>query len=90
MPTNLGNIKKLGVDECEALTTFPDGIYGVTALTIDRCPRVETLPEGLLQQLPTLEELCVTDCPNLQEAFSRGGAYWNLVELIPRRTVGLN
>ena len=50
-------------------------------------PKIETLPEGLLQQLPVLEELGITDCPNLEEAFSRGGAYCNLVEAIPNLTV---
>jgi hypothetical protein len=94
MPTILGNVKKLialYVSWCDALTTFSDGMDGVTALKklkMKWCPRVETLPEGLLQQLPALEELRIKDCPHLEEAFSRGGAYWNLVEGIPQRYVG--
>nr|UBY07595.1 NBS-LRR disease resistance protein [Dasypyrum villosum] len=93
MPTILGKFKKLrelSLTRCDALKKFPDGMYGVTALKelwMRQCPRVETLPEGLLQQLPALEKLHITDCPNLEEAFSRGGAYWNLVEGIPKRTV---
>jgi hypothetical protein len=94
MPTILGNVKKLialYVSWCDALTTFSDGMDGVTALKklkMEWCPRVETLPEGLLQQLPALGELRIKDCPHLEEAFSRGGAYWNLVEGIPQRYVG--
>ncbi|KAF7105515.1 hypothetical protein CFC21_106318 [Triticum aestivum] len=94
MPTILGNNKKLRelkVFECDTLMTFPDGMYGVTALKklwMVACPGVETLPEGLLQQLPVLLELRIKDCPNLEGVFSRGGAYWNLVEAIPRRDVG--
>jgi hypothetical protein len=96
MPTILGDVKNLRVlkvDACDALTTFSDGMYGVTALKkldIRKCPRLETLPEGLLQQLPALESLWIRDCPNLEEAFSRGGTYWNLVEAIPRRIDGLH
>ncbi|KAM3196985.1 hypothetical protein ACQJBY_072586 [Aegilops geniculata] len=95
VPAILGNVKKLkelSVIDCDALKTFPDGMYGVTVLKklwVDRCPRVETLPEGLVRQLPTLEELWITYCPYLEEAFSRGGAYWNLVQAIPWRTVGV-
>nr|UBY07361.1 NBS-LRR disease resistance protein [Dasypyrum villosum] len=94
MPTILGNIKKLrllGVYGCDALTTFPDEMYGVIALKkvrMERCPRLATLPEGLLQQLPALKKLRVRGCPNLEEACSRGGAYWDLVQAIPKRLVG--
>ncbi|VAH84523.1 unnamed protein product [Triticum turgidum subsp. durum] len=93
VPAILGNVKKLrelSLIGCEALTTFPDGIYGVTVLKkleVRQCPRVKTLPEGLLQQLPALEELYIRDCPNLEGAFSRGGACWNLVEAITFRLV---
>ncbi|XP_044428064.1 putative disease resistance protein RGA3 [Triticum aestivum] len=89
---NVDKLKALSVLECEALTTFPDGDYGVTklgTLEMQRCPRLETLPEGLLQQLPALKMLWIRDCPNLEEEFSRGGAYWNFVEAIPYRYVGV-
>ena len=95
MPIVLGNVKKLrelDVHGCDALTAFTDGMYGVIALrrlVVAGCPRIEALPEGLLQQLPVLEELGITDCPNLEEAFSRGGAYCNLVEAIPHRSRNL-
>lgn len=71
MPTILGNMKKLkvlSVIECDALRTFSNEMYGVTALKrlrLKQCPKLEALREGLLQQLPALEELRVTDCPNL-------------------------
>nr|UBY07239.1 NBS-LRR disease resistance protein [Dasypyrum villosum] len=93
MPEILGDDKKLrelSLIGCEALTTFPDGIYGVTALKkleVRQCPMMKKLPEGLLQQLPGLEELYIRDCPNLEGAFSRGGAYWDLVEAITYRFV---
>ncbi|XBI05716.1 hypothetical protein VPH35_133846 [Triticum aestivum] len=86
MPIILGNIKKmreLEVYRCSALATFLDGMHGITALKklrMECCPTLETLPEGLLQQLPALQELCITDCPKLEEAFSGGGTYWDLVE----------
>ncbi|XP_037460475.1 putative disease resistance protein At3g14460 [Triticum dicoccoides] len=89
---NVDKLKALSVLECEALATFPDGDYGVTklgTLEMQRCPRLETLPEGLLQQLPALKMLWIRDCPNLEEEFSRGGAYWNFVEAIPYRYVGV-
>ncbi|VAI84587.1 unnamed protein product [Triticum turgidum subsp. durum] len=94
MPTILGNVKNLRdlrLSDCNALTTFSDGMYGVTALrtlVMEWCPMIETLPEGLLQQLPALEELHIRDCPNLEEDLLSGGADWNLVEAIPNRSVG--
>ena len=66
-----------------AVVSFPQ----LKKLLIDNFPRLEILPEGLLQQLPALEQLWITICPNLEEAFTRGGAYWNLVEAIPNLTV---
>ncbi|XP_048546660.1 putative disease resistance protein RGA3 [Triticum urartu] len=86
MPTILGNVKNLThltLSGCNALVAFPDGMYGVTTLRMLKmvwCPRVETLPEGLLQQLPALEDLWVMGCPHLEGAFSRGGAYHDLVK----------
>ena len=62
-----------------AVVSFPQ----LKTLDIFVCPRLETVPEGLMQQLPALERLHIVDCPNLHWAFSRGGAYWNLVERIP-------
>ncbi|XP_044959771.1 putative disease resistance protein RGA3 [Hordeum vulgare subsp. vulgare] len=56
-------------------------------LTIIDCEVLETLPQGLLQQLPALEELFICQCNYLVGAFSTGGAYWNLVEGIPKRKV---
>ncbi|XP_037425068.1 disease resistance protein RGA2-like [Triticum dicoccoides] len=94
MPAIMGNDKKLlelSVYQCDALTKFSDGMYEVTALrdlVMEGCPGVETLPEGLVQQLPALKILWIKNCPNLEVAFPRGGAYWNLVEAIPQRTVG--
>ncbi|XP_048546182.1 putative disease resistance protein RGA3 [Triticum urartu] len=88
---NANKLKALSVIDCDALKTFAAGIYRVSALRIleiQRCPRIETVPEGLLQQFPTLDMLWIRDCPNLEEAFSRGGAYWNWVEAIPNRYVG--
>ncbi|KAF7105537.1 hypothetical protein CFC21_106335 [Triticum aestivum] len=56
-------------------------------LHISGCPSLETLPEGLLQQVSALTELDMRYCDKLKGAFSRGGAYWKLVEAIPMRTV---
>ncbi|XP_044962021.1 putative disease resistance protein RGA3 [Hordeum vulgare subsp. vulgare] len=66
-----------------AVVSFPR----LKELVIYTCPRLETLPEGLLQQLPAVEELHLTNCPKLCGAFGRGGAYWDLVEAIPKRCV---
>ncbi|XP_037457080.1 putative disease resistance protein RGA3 [Triticum dicoccoides] len=67
-----------------AVVSFPR----LKKLDISECPWLQTLPEGLLQQLPALEELNIGSCDNLEVAFSRGGTYWNLVEAIPKRSVG--
>ncbi|KAM3196968.1 hypothetical protein ACQJBY_072572 [Aegilops geniculata] len=66
-----------------AIVSFPQ----LKRVSIYNCPRLETLPEGLLQQLPALTKLNIRYCDNLKGAFSRGGAYWKLVEAIPMRFV---
>uniref|UniRef100_A0A453Q9A7 Uncharacterized protein n=3 Tax=Aegilops tauschii TaxID=37682 RepID=A0A453Q9A7_AEGTS len=67
-----------------AVVSFPQ----LKTLSIVECPRLATLLEGLLQQLPALEKLSISECRNLKQAFSRGGAYWDLVEAIRKRNVG--
>ncbi|XP_037419461.1 putative disease resistance protein RGA3 [Triticum dicoccoides] len=68
-----------------AVVSFPQ----LKRLHISECLRLETLPEGLLQQLPALEKLHITYCPNLMGAFSRGGACWNLIQAIPNKSPNL-
>ncbi|XP_037469083.1 putative disease resistance protein RGA3 [Triticum dicoccoides] len=98
VPTILGNarnLRRLFLAKCDALTTaVPDGMYRPTALkelNISECPMVETLTDGLLQQLLTLEGIYIGGCPDLERAlasaFSRGGAYWHLVEANSHRGI---
>ncbi|XBI05706.1 hypothetical protein VPH35_133836 [Triticum aestivum] len=82
-------LKTLWIVGCPRLETLPVAVSfpQLKELWIVECPRLETLPEELLQQLPALEELYIRDCPALEVAFTIGGAYWDLVEAIPKRQV---
>lgn len=79
---SLLNLKKFNIYN-EYLEFFPDeGLLPstITHLKIERLPYLETLNTNGLQQLTSLEELCIHGCPNLH-AMSEKGLPTSLVRL---------
>ncbi|KAG2585329.1 hypothetical protein PVAP13_6KG383700 [Panicum virgatum] len=93
LPSNLGDLAKLRhlrLVDCSELKALPDGMDGLTSLEqliIDSCPGINRFPQGLLQRLPALKSLTIDGCPDLQRRCREGGEYFDLVSLIPDKSI---
>nr|ABV29180.1 disease resistance protein R3a-like protein [Solanum demissum] len=71
--------KRLNIKNCENVEKLSVGCGGtqMTSLTIWECWKLKCLPEHMQELLPSLKELHLWDCPEI-ESFPEGGLPFNL------------
>nr|XP_043635538.1 putative disease resistance RPP13-like protein 1 [Erigeron canadensis]XP_043635539.1 putative disease resistance RPP13-like protein 1 [Erigeron canadensis] len=78
------SLTRLEINDFDNLESVSNGLQHLTSLQYLQfwnCPKMKHLPEMLL---PSLLELTIYYCPDLEERCSRDGSYWPLISHIPR------
>ncbi|KAH7677247.1 P-loop containing nucleoside triphosphate hydrolase protein, partial [Dioscorea alata] len=63
------SLSSLKVSNCPKLVSLSHGMQALTSLknlSITSCPALKSFPRGLRQLLPTLKELTIKECPELE------------------------
>ncbi|KAG1371636.1 putative disease resistance protein RGA1 [Cocos nucifera] len=84
-------LKILEIHDLPTLSSLPQWMEGLTALKglfIFECPNLISLPTGLQQRLPSLWELAIIGCPELERRCETGGEYWALISGIQDVWIG--
>ncbi|KAL8238462.1 hypothetical protein R6Q59_015029 [Mikania micrantha] len=77
LPSSLEVLKIDGFDKLESLSVGLEHLTSLRHLLIWKCPELKHLPKTLL---PSLLELCISECPILTR---RGSHYWPFISHIP-------
>ncbi|KAM0953979.1 putative virus X resistance protein-like, coiled-coil [Dioscorea sansibarensis] len=88
---HLTSLSSLWLYNCPNLASLSDGMQGLTSLQdlcIIGCPALKTFPRGLQRLLPTLKQLRIEGCPELERLCKPGGDYYNLLSTIPIKQIG--
>ncbi|XP_059652593.1 putative disease resistance RPP13-like protein 1 [Cornus florida] len=87
IPNNkeLQNLVKLKVEDCPKIVSFPHGDGGfpasnLTTFSIGSCNNLKSLPQRMHTLLPSLQELTIWSCPEV-DSFPDGGLPSNLRQL---------
>ncbi|KAM0953982.1 putative leucine-rich repeat domain superfamily [Dioscorea sansibarensis] len=91
-PRGLQQLSSLWLSNCPNLASLSDGMHGLTSLQglyIRDCPALKSFPRGLQQLLPTLRELRIEGCPELERLCKPGGDYYNLLSTISIKQIGV-
>ncbi|XP_039128607.1 putative disease resistance protein RGA4 isoform X2 [Dioscorea cayenensis subsp. rotundata] len=88
---HLTSLSTLEVGNCPKLVSLSHGMQALSSLqdlSITSCPALKSFPRGLRQLLPTLEELTIKECPELERLCKPGGDYYNLLSTISKKQIG--
>lgn len=76
--------------DCPKLVSLSDRMQALTYLeflSIQDCPALKTFPEGLQELFPTLKQLIIEGCPELERLCKPRGDYCNLFSTISYKRI---
>jgi hypothetical protein len=73
-PPNFKSLNSMCIRHCPNFTSFPKGGFAapkLNLLTINYCQKLNSLPENLHELMPTLKELQLRGCPQIESSTMR-------------------